>query len=85
MQAFNLTLLIMVEKGLKKVKKKYDADPDDAFLALDVELFERKNWTEQFHRWPTFLFKMHNSQGCQLTKKCRNLYIYYTDNIVYQS
>ena len=30
-------------KKSKKKKKKYDADPDDAFLALDVELFERKN------------------------------------------
>ena len=38
------------KRSKKSKKKKYDADPDNAFLALDVELFERKNRTEQFHR-----------------------------------
>ena len=34
-------------KKVQKCKKKYDADPEDAFLALDVELFERKNWNSE--------------------------------------
>ena len=31
------------KRSKKSKKKKYDADPEHAFLALDVELFERKN------------------------------------------
>ena len=31
------------KRSKKSKKKRYGADPEDAFLALDVELFERKN------------------------------------------